>query len=64
MSAVGPVGVFSVVSDEMFVWVVTVPLGMSASVPGVVRVFASRAVRAPILPVVIPTYAVTNVTSG
>jgi hypothetical protein len=43
LSAVGPTGVFSVVSDEISVLVVTVPFGISASVPGVVRVFASNA---------------------
>lgn len=55
LSAVGTAGVFSVVSDEMFVCVVTVPFGISASVPGVERVFASNAVMPDIEPVVIPT---------
>ena len=64
LSAVGTPGVFSVVSDEMFVEVVTVPFGISVSVPGVVRVFASSAVRAARSPVVIPTYDVSRVGSG
>lgn len=55
LSAVGAPEAFSVVSDEMFVCVVTVPFGISASVPGVVRVFASSAVIPESDPVAIPT---------
>ena len=55
LSALGPDGVFSVVSDEICVCVVTVPFGISASVPGVERVFANSPVIAPNEPVVIPT---------
>jgi hypothetical protein len=55
LSAIGVAGVCSVVSDEMLVEVVTVPFGISASVPGVVLVLAKSAVNAPNEPVVIPT---------
>jgi hypothetical protein len=48
----------------MFVEVVIVPLGISASPPGVDRVFAKTPVNAPSDPVVIPTYAVMSVLSG
>ena len=64
LSAIGPLGACSVVSDEICVCVVTVPFGMSASVPGVLLVFARSPVIAPNDPVVIPTYAVSKVGSG
>ena len=52
------------VSDEICVCVVTVPFGMSASVPGVLLVLASNAVNPVKDEPAIPTYAVRTIGLG
>ena len=56
LSAVGTTGVVAVVvvSEETVDWL-TVAFGISASLPGVERVFAKSPVKAPREPVVMPT---------